>query len=564
MTKDATLIKEALLSMSKDLEETKEKAENYLSDLDTAKPEEFTFGDGELSGGSENEKEPGKGKSKGKKKEVKTVEDAKNMLDSAKEDIQAVIDNIDGLLGQASDETKKVSFARLSEERQKTLDALASKAAEAISDANHSFAHWDTFLAARNPVASISTPSLKQAAEAVQDAHRTWSIWNKIFGSRKEATAVPPTGAKFTGDMFPSKSGDPAKVELKHWDAGASEFHRDTKKENALPNPSVDERLTDAGNPHDEKPYVNASFHLDSKNKYESYWDIRDTKTGKRVVASFLGVPEETTNGLGYNDQTFAQFSSKSYGDAIVENAMERGIDYVERSLVGDKAASQKVAREPKVKDKAKVRKYFSDAFGDPNYAKKMTSAEDGGMNVDYTPEHDTVEGKTDETKKGPGTISSKDPEIVKARAARSVELARKFISRNSAMPFVTASVRQKASEFMKMSDSDFSATERALEQLPIVNEAALKSAHIPDSESGIVGNTQTGVSEPKGTVETEGVEDNVKSDAKVSARVVPQISKTASQESVNTSLPFTTTESKLLEAGVDPGRVRRARYKNS
>jgi len=62
------------------------------------------------------------------------------------------------------------------------------------------------------------------------------------------------------------------------------------------------------------------------------------------------------------------------------------------------------------------------------------------------------------------------------------------------------------------LDDATFKAIEASFEQLPIVNEAALKAVAIPYNEDqrpgqeGIVGNSNTAVQDPKNKVDTEGL----------------------------------------------------------
>jgi hypothetical protein len=208
-----------------------------------------------------------------------------------------------------------------------------------------------------------------------------------------------------------------------------------------------------------------------------------------------------------------------------------------------------------------------------------VTAEESGAqgtkMTVDYKPEKDDVNKSNageqiGEAKDGPGKISGKQEsdEVLLAKARRATELARKFASRNSQFSYDIDSVYAKAREYMKLSDADFAAREAALEELPIVNEAALKGAHIPDTETGIAGNTKEGVRDPKATVKTENIDSNVKSDAKISTSAktssfVPQVlASSESQGPMDIAGRFNTVSNRLQRKGIDPSRLRVAQHR--
>ena len=113
------------------------------------------------------------------------------------------------------------------------------------------------------------------------------------------------------------------------------------------------------------------------------------------------------------------------------------------------------------------------------------------------------------------------------------------------------------------MSDSTFKTVEATLSVMPIVNEAALREAHLPDSEVGIIGNSSVGVRDPKSQVKAENVDGAVKSDAKIAkqASVVPQVATTQTQNMQLSNL-FTTTAKALQDKGVDLGKLRQPRYR--
>ncbi|MCK9428668.1 MAG: hypothetical protein M0R17_01485 [Candidatus Omnitrophica bacterium] len=597
-------LQSGLKSMSAELNITKKRAADFLNDLDEVEPKDVV--DQELpedTGPAPKELPEGEGKEpKGKK--IKNVEDAKSVLDEAKTDLQNVVDSLDGICGQVEEEEKKASYKRQSDRYAGSIQSLAQAAEKAIQDTDDAMNHWAFLGALKNPANKIQNASLKQVAETLNDVERINQVIERS-ATRRLATAVPPTGAEFSGDKWPN-SKNPSEVEQRAWEGGAAKFHKDRKFEDARPNPAVDNRLNVEDYSRDDKPYVNASFVMVPENRYASYWDITDTASGKRMIADFANAP---TNLGQKNENGFRQFASSQYGEKIVNKIMEQegtktassnpvdGIE-VARQILNGRYASIKEAREPKVKDKASVRRYYKDAYGDAGYAKKMTawdekvedekeekkekaeekkekaeekaekkeaSEGDAGMDIKYKPadEHPADKNKG-EAKKGPGTLSSQDPQVIKAKAYKAVELARIYAS-IGAIPFTKEAVLNKSREVQKLSDSEYDAKLATLKELPITNESALKSAHIPETETGIVGNTAEGVRDPKSQVKTDDLNNDVKSDAKVSS-LVPQFTKSSSEGSrTDFSSLFSTTASRLREKGIMPekSRIMRPKYRS-
>ena len=576
MRKDLLKAKSAVEEMEKDVEDTK--PEDLVGE-DTAGPDEFNFQDKGEAGPDEDEgveKETGEKEEKGKHK-IENVGDAKKVIDEAKEDLTEVVDALDGLVGANEDEEKKASIKRWNDRYASNLNDLSIRAQKALGDAKASMKHWAFILNRKNVTANIKTPGLKQTLETVKEAQSVWQQLGTIFGHKKQSTNVPPTGSEFSGDKWPNGK-NPAEVELRAWNSGADEFKRDKAKYDKLPNAAVDDRLTDEANPHDDKPHVNASFVYDPMNKFASYWDVIDTKTGRRVVADFNNVPASLSPNNRKGENEFIQFSSEDYGKKIASTVIEDGIESVRSMLSGHyvnakEASLLSQARDPKIKDKAKVRKYYADMYGDKPYAKDLTSAQktakedgvDGGMRVDYTPadEHPSEKNK-EHTKDGPGKISAQDPTVILARTERAVEVARKFAA-CGAFPFTKEAIKNKARQLMQMNDVAFKIAEKTIDELPIVNEAALKEAHIPDTEKGIVGDTKTGVSDPKSKVETEDINATVKSDAKIAkqASIVPQMQDSAPMTKDFTS-SFNTTANRLGKMGIDINqtKIMKPRYR--
>jgi len=425
---------------------------------------------------------------------------------------------------------------------------------------------------------------LKQAADTIKEVSKFTKLLNKLTGKREvTATGVPPTGAEFSGDKWPGGK-NPAEVELRAKDAGSAKFNKDKVFEDKRPNPAVDHRLDTTEYTRDDTPYVNASFRFNEGSPFESFWDIKDTKVGKRIVASFLNTPST----LGKKTQAALKyFSGEEYGKKIIDNILRvqaekdsgkrniTGIDYIKNQLNAEYIGKSKSAsldaeaRDPKVKDKAKIRRYYKDAYGDAEYARELTSKKkdpkakvamegEGGsnddMDVEYKPDDEHPKDKNEgEQKDGTGTISSVDPEIVKAKARKAVELAKLYASRGS-IPFTKEAIYTKAKEFMNISDQDYSVRESTLKELPVVNENALKLAHIPDTEVGISGNKAEGVRDPKAAVKTDGLEGSPKTDAKISKQssIVPQVSSEVEGKAPEVSSFFTTTEKRLRDKGIN------------
>jgi hypothetical protein len=119
----------------------------------------------------------------------------------------------------------------------------------------------------------------------------------------------------------------------------------------------------------------------------------------------------------------------------------------------------------------------------------------------------------------------------------------------------------------MNQPDAVIAFAEKTLNEMPLVNEAALsKEGTIPDADSGIVGNKLQGVRDTKAKAGTEGtINNNVESDAKIAKRAsfVPQVTKNV-PNGLQISDAFTTTAKKLELKGInlDETRLRVAKYK--
>lgn len=571
----ASEIKTALTEMESELNQWKTAAEDFYEDIKNTKPEEVTL-DEDMEG-EEITPDMGGGEGEGNKKhpiEIKTPEDAKKVLDEAKEDIQSVVDNIEGVMGEGKEEGEKVAFKRINDRYASTLQNLSNKAANAIEDTKKSLNHW-AFLkkritkSAKIDTTSITHPELKQVANTLEQM----SLLDKILAKagyikkgalKTEATAVPPTGAEFSGDKWPNKK-NPAEVELRHYQAGVDEFGRVNKKYNSNPNPAVDPRLKDEVAPHEEKPYVNASY-----NDIIRGYDVYDPKTKKAIRFTLANAPSEA----GRKDELGLKgFASKQFATQVCDAIVENGIEWVRQQMNGQ-YLNETLAKQAAKSDKSSTRKYYAEAFGDASYAKELTSGkETDKMDTAYKPEKDKVENNADnpdfgKAKDGTGKISSQEEkDILKAKARKGVELARKAAAAG-VIEFNVNEIKKYAKEMMNESDEVIAYAEKTLNNMPLVNEAALdKEATIPDADSGIVGNKLQGVSNTKAKAETEGtINNNVESDAKIAkkANIVPQFN-TNVPSNLSISSMFTTVEKKLQGKNVnlDQTRMRKAQYRN-
>jgi hypothetical protein len=620
---DKVELKVALAEMRDEINDAKGDAEDFQKGLDDVQPDDLTYDEGTEDAEGEDLTEDDKEKAK----VIKTPEDAKKVLDEAKKDIEDVIDNLDGLLGQTEEEEKTASIKRISSKYTGSLSSLGTKVDKALADAQQAMRHWSYLLKVQHPkISSIKDASLKKAAQSIEDIGKVKKLLDKLFhtGKKTEATAVPPSGAELIGgpSMWPPE-GNPAMTENRAWEAGAGKFDKDKKFEDARPNPAVDERLTDVEYKHDPKPFVNARFIALQNNKFGSGWDVLDTKSGKRMFASFAQLPQSIADTK--DEKNFSLFSSKQYGYQIQNHIKMDGIDKVARELNAKISKLEPTALRTFAADKGSLKSYYTDAYGSGEYASKLVSGgdnTDGGMKEDYKPEYEHVKDNKQQTKDGPGKMSSKIEKlqkkilrtsrklsyfqktastavdengvlfidkfakklkkqreklahlkgdsdggsraVLKAKAENVIQVARKFAAAG-AIPFTQAAIYEKGKELMKLSDEAFAVTASTIDKMPIWNEAALKESHIPDTEKGIVGNKSQGVSDPKAEVKTEDMNPATKADAKISkqASVVPQISTSPQQSNAFTPV-FNTTVNRLERLGISTNKLHQPKYRQS
>jgi len=534
-------IRVALAEMRDELNAVKGDTEQEKKEIDAFKPEDI-----EVS--SIDEKEIPE-----HAKEIKTPADAKQALDEAKEDLQLVIDNLDGLCGQVEEEEKVASIKRASQTYANNLVSLEKKADQAIREAKNAVTHWSFLKKAHKPENSIKDSSLKQAAETIREVSKFQAILNSALP--KQATAVPQTGAKFTGDKWPA-SGNPVDAEQSAWHKGEKEFGKDKSFEDMRPNPAVDHRLDDIDFKADNKNFVSATLTTAGKN---ATWEVIDTKSGKRLVASFNNVPA----AIGPKDQRgFSIFTSKNYGMAVIDNVQKRGIHSTASELNADITAISPALLKTAASDKGALKSYYADAYGDANFAAGMVkNYQPSSANINYEPEKSSVPSEKVTAARRPAPAST-DPVAIEAKARQVVKLARQYVA-TGAIPFTKNAIADKAAQLMSLSAAEFASKVATLKEFPIINEAALKQAHLPESESGVVGNSATGVSKPFGQVATENLNSGVKSDAKIAkaaSQNVPQFR--AATPKLDLTSSFTTTVNKLQAKGVDLNKVRTPIYK--
>jgi len=160
-------------------------------------------------------------------------------------------------------------------------------------------------------------------------------------------------------------------------------------------------------------------------------------------------------------------------------------------------------------------------------------------------------------------SMSAEEKALLKVRADKAIEVARRFAAVH-AIPFTRTALLAKGQELLAMTDEQFKIATATVNQMPIVNEAALKESHIPETENGIVGNKSEGVSNPKAKVKTEDINPNVKSDAAISkeASFVPQFQVPSGKKIPDITANFSTISNKLRNLGVDPKTIRMPKYK--
>lgn len=586
-----------LKDMLAELRSTRKSASYLLKKIADGMPEQFMgAGEGDMStedetnlGGAEMTAPPEDGQvpegfgGEKKEEEIKTPEEAKKVVNEAITDLKAVVDGIDAITGQGEEMEEKTESktARFSSKSQQEFGLLTRQASSAIDDAKGAIRHWAYLLRRKNSTFASSTSH--DIVKNVQEGVRVWRELGSVL-----ATAVPPTGAEFSGDK--GINGDnnySARKEIKHFQAGNEEFHTNKAKEDRMPNPTSEPRLTDEGNPHEFGAYVNAKI-VQKNDKFSSAIVLRSlnkTGAGRYAVATWDGLSTAVGPKTAAN---YAIFTSPAFAKNVEDHIRKNGIEAVAAYLNAevDTLGLQTTAREPKVKDKAKLRAYYADAYGDKEFAREMTSNQKqatelglginqdksgavtkGGedMNVAYTPEAPSanaeeggLEGGNKGDSVGSGKVDTKASlDVRQARARAAVDFARLAASRNI-IPFTKVAIAAKAREVVEFSDAKFSAQKELLESMPELKSAALKEARIPENEeveSGVLANTREAVRDPKNTsVTTEGVKSEVKSEGKIAtSAVVPQMQATSALTATSFVSKMNTISNRLRGQGLDP-----------
>lgn len=193
-----------------------------------------------------------------------------------------------------------------------------------------------------------------------------------------------------------------------------------------------------------------------------------------------------------------------------------------------------------------------------------QTDGEDGGDIIDLVKANPNYQGGKTSSLQSRAKQMDKDKKVkkedVKEKAKKAVKAAR-YYAAVGAIPFTKTAIYAKASDLLKESVYSIEQQITTLSSLPIKKQAALVEAHIPETETGIVGNKAEGVRDHLAQVDTEGISNTVEGDAKItkSASMVPQLQSNGLR---NVSSMFSTTESKLQAKGIDTNKVKKANYK--
>ena len=523
---------------------------------------------------------------------IETPEEAKTTLHDAINDLKGVVKGIDNITDQAGDVAEKTSSKtfRLSSNIKEEITQLTKQAIAAIEDGKSAIKHWAFLLkVSPNGKSALSDKgiTLRQAAQVVKEAKEVVGEMHQTFG-----TAVAPTGAEFSGDKTLSKR--PEAVENNTWHKGFDEFESNKAKEDKIPNAASEPRLTDEGNPHEFGAYVNAKS-VAKNDKFSSALVIRTLdqtgKNGKYAVVTW----DKLNNNVGpKNSENYTKFVSPAFAKAVEDHVKKSGLESVASYLNADVdgIGIAKVAREPKVEDKAKLRAYYADAFGDAEFAKELTSNQKtavdlamginqdkasnvtkGGddMNIGYKPDKDSandepggLDGGDKSNSLGTGKGEAKASLSVEERQAKArvaVDFARLAASRN-VIPFTKTAIKTKALEVVAYSEEKFNAQKELLESMPLSNEAALKEARIPEDgevEKGIVANKTEAVRSPENKMPAEGLNSDVKSDAAIkkasqmTAAIVPQLQKESALTKESFVNKLDTFQNRMARRGINP-----------
>lgn len=409
----------------------------------------------------------------------------------------------------------------------------------------------------------------------------------------KQGAAYPPTDAEFTGDK--ELSPRPEQEELDHWHEGDARGDRDKSKEesmdlNALPDKV---ELFEA-----MKKLTTRLVRQKEGRASDTMWVV-EAANGKRLgsvtFADALGDYERD-----FTEENYAQFVSPQYGEEIraavaafgpkvlktgfadISMTAQAKIEQFVKEAAANKIAGMEKVKEaamnivrafesPDVPDKQKLISYFTDAYGDGEFARelvnamlarkvKIAKAVEAGLR--YKKAYEEVNGR----------------EGLRARARRAVDLAKAMASKGL-IEATREAISAKAKELATHTDEQFQAVASALGFKVAAPDEDFERHMQDNPEAGITGNPLEGVRDPKAKVDqTENLQPEVNRDAKIASEeedeedevdveaVRTHVKKTASAVPQMTSGPnysfgpdlsfldgmWSTTPNRLKRAGID------------
>jgi len=389
----------------------------------------------------------------------------------------------------------------------------------------------------------------------------------------KEATAMPPTGARDPGDY-----GEPGAVESVEmqtwWKEMYPEFEqiKRTEEQKSLNDPETkvelltgyvgnatkeeDQRPGEAGN----APAIYARRFVNKFKPMKSFYGVVKTAEDGSVEAFTANFSDVT----GAEDEGFAQptekeydtFLSNGYRDEIVESVKQHGVEATRKEMGGkiaqlenitpgktekvnplyDTQEDKKDSNEPREglwpsaemgHGKGADKEYYSKAYGDSGYASDLVQA-----NKKIAALEKALKDK--EQKVAKMQIQAKSNVL----AQRALHLARVAASRG-VIEFDLPNVEAQAKEYIQLDDNAYMQVKSHLEKLPVKNQRALEAYQIPEAENmgaGVVHNTLDAVrnvryEQGKGEdVAPEGIQPAVENNAKIEAEKQKNIRKQANQ----------------------------------
>lgn len=262
------------------------------------------------------------------------------VISEAVNDFTGIQDGIGQVITESNRQISRLKVARPSERVAADVKALGQKAVDLIREARRAETHWKSQVKVSAEVQGAE--SLKDAPDHIQKVYQEATGLRKLLQAlnplfSRTGTYNAPTEVKDTGDKWPAK-GDSAKVEVNHWHAGNEEFKRTKTKEDRNPNAAAEPRLTDAGSPHDAKPYINATLVRDRIAK-QSQWIVTNNRTGRKIAFSFGSV---CPNASDVTKENYAMFTSDDYRAQIIREASRYGMDYVKRATMAKEFSLEK------------------------------------------------------------------------------------------------------------------------------------------------------------------------------------------------------------------------------